>query len=120
MTRELRDEDGSIYLSIVPFVTEKMNTTVSIVELEPAANLTANQACLISPYLLCMTQKDTLSVYTVQIVEVMYATVTIGFGEKSNNDYPIGIYANGKAWISYKNVNTQPPKPILNEEKTKK
>jgi len=47
-------------------------------------------------------------------------TITIGFGEKSNNDYPIGIYANGKAWISYKNVNMQPPKPILNEEKAEK
>lgn len=44
-------------------------------------------------------------------------TITIGFGEKSNNERPLGIYANGKAWISYKNVNVEPHKPILSEEK---
>jgi hypothetical protein len=40
--------------------------------------------------------------------------------EKSNNEYPIVIKADGGAWIAYKNVNAKPPKPIINEEKAER
>lgn len=46
-------------------------------------------------------------------------TLGIGFGKLSNMGYPLGIQADGKAWIAYKNVNVTPHKPIIEEEKAK-